>query len=203
MTTATTTAAVTSPNTGLRVDASVHGSDGTLWWKYTTNRGPRGLTGTVSAGTSHPERNLRSLHRQQAASTSLYKGQTALCHKWSTNGGTQWSNWGSLGGKLGSGPAAVSQFTVGVIDVFVRGSDGAARQKTYNHSWSSWKSVGGQVASGTASAVSQTLWLMVRGTDHQLWQKNVGSSGAAYKLPGAASTSTFRSLTGRRLHCRQ
>ena len=77
MTTATTTAAVTSPNTGLRVDVFVHGGDGALWSKYTTNGGPRGLTGTVSAGDSHPERNLRSLHGQQAASTSLYKGRMA------------------------------------------------------------------------------------------------------------------------------
>jgi hypothetical protein len=43
---------------------------------------------------------------------------------------------------LTSSPAATSQST-GIIDVFVRGSDGALWHKHYESGWSAWESLGG------------------------------------------------------------
>jgi hypothetical protein len=44
--------------------------------------------------------------------------------------GSSWSGWQSLSGKLTSSPAATSPAS-GVIDVFVRGSDGAVWETSY------------------------------------------------------------------------
>ena len=82
-----------------------------------------------------------------------------LYEKYTTNGGSSWTSWQSLGaplgGKLTSSPAATSPAS-GVINVFVRGSDGALWQRTTTNggaSWSAWASIGGQLASGTGPAV--------------------------------------------------
>jgi len=108
---------------------------------------------------------------------------SALWHK--SYNGTSWSGWESLGGNLTSSPAATSN-TTNNIQVFARGTDGGVWQKTYNNGWSDdWQSLGGQVAAGTGPAVSQDLWVIVQGTDHQLWQKVAGGHEADWRAPGS------------------
>lgn len=76
-------------------------------------------------------------------------------------------------GALTSGPA-VSSPGANRLDVFARGSDNAAWQKSWDGSgWSSWTSQGG-ILTATPAAVSWSsnrIDLFVRGTDNALWHK--------------------------------
>ncbi len=84
-------------------------------------------------------------------------------------------NWDSLGGVCTASPASVSWGTTNRVDVFVRGSDGAVWQRTYNNGWSTWIPLGGQLAAGTGPAVASwsagRLDVFVQGTDGALWHK--------------------------------
>ena len=72
-----------------------------------------------------------------------------------------WSGWESLGGRLTSSPAAVSQSS-GKIDVFVRGTDGALWERIYD-----------SVSSGSTSAI---YYVPQAGST---WA-NQGTAGASY-----------------------
>jgi hypothetical protein len=96
---------------------------------------------------------------------------------WSTGSG-----WTNLGGYLTSSPAATSPAS-GMIDVFVRGSNGALYEKTTTDggaTWA-WTSLGGQLASGTGPAACS--WsasredVFVQGTNGALYQKTWTTSG--------------------------
>ncbi len=123
-----------------------------------------------------------------------------LYEKYTTNGGSSWTSWQSLGaplgGKLTSSPAATSPAS-GVINVFVRGSDGALWQRTTTNggaSWSAWASIGGQLASGTGPAVcsqGSSLDVFVQGTDHILYYTQWdGTTWSGWHSLGAGLTSS-------------
>jgi hypothetical protein len=125
----------------------------------------------------------------------------ALYHKSYT--GSTWSGWQNLGGKLTSSPAATSPAS-GVIDVFVRGTNGALYQRSWTGSWSNWISLGGQIAAGTSPAACSwgagRLDVFVEGTNGALYHRwdtgtwsgwqNLGgkltSSPAAATAPGSS-----------------
>jgi hypothetical protein len=165
-----------SPNSNLRIDVFVRGTDGAVWQKYYNNTvwsGWHSLGGQLASGTGP------AVSSYSAGRLDVFAEGTngALYHKWWN--GKSWSGWQNLGGKLTASPAAVSPFTVGAIDVFVRGTDGAVWQKNWNgtvSAWSPWTSLGGQLAPGTGPAVSQDLNLFVQGTDGQLWHWNGGTT---------------------------
>jgi hypothetical protein len=102
----------------------------------------------------------------------------AVYEKTTTNGGSSWSNWISLGGQVaaGTGPAACS-WGVGRFDVFVQGTDGALWHKWSTNSgatWSKWESLGGKLtASPDAGGANTTnsIRVFVRGTDGACWYK--------------------------------
>lgn len=100
-------------------------------------------------------------------------GDANLWHRWSTDGGSTWSGWESLGGVLAAGPAAVS-WAPNRIDTFVKGSDGQLWHKWWDGSaWSGWEPLGGVLAS--APAVSSwgagRLDVFARGADGAIWHK--------------------------------
>jgi hypothetical protein len=72
-------------------------------------------------------------------------------------------------------PASISWGVTNRVDVFVRGSDGAVWQRTYNNGWSTWIPLGGQLAAGTGPAVASwsagRLDVFVQGTNGALWHK--------------------------------
>jgi hypothetical protein len=99
----------------------------------------------------------------------------ALYQKTTTNGGSSWSNWSSLGGQLasGTGPAADARGP-NSLDVFVQGTDNALWYTHWNGAtWSAWKSLGGTLTSSPAatSPGNGTIDVFVRGTDNGLWEK--------------------------------
>ena len=118
----------------------------------------------------------------------------ALWHKWTTNSGTTWSGWKSLGGQVaaGTGPAACS-WGAGRLDVFVQGTDGALWHKWSTNNgatWSKWESLGGKLtsspdASGATSNTTNNIRVFVRGTDGACWYKNwTGTAWSSWKSLG-------------------
>ncbi|MGB9371314.1 MAG: hypothetical protein WCB79_05220 [Halobacteriota archaeon] len=182
----TSSPAATSRNNG-GMTVFVRGNDSAVWYRDYV----RGFWGTwtwgkwTSIGGQIPAGTGPAACSWGTSRLDVFVQGTdaALWHK--SYNGTSWSGWESLGGNLTSSPAATSN-TTNNIQVFARGTDGAVWQKTYNNGWSDdWQSLGGQVAAGTGPAVSQDLWVIVQGTDHQLWQKVAGGYEAAWRAPGS------------------
>jgi hypothetical protein len=182
-------AAVAWSSSYFRQDVFVRGSDGAVWWKYYQNDGWSGwqsLGGKLAPGAAP------AVASWSAGRLDVFvEGQEG--NLWHKGYDGAWSGWQNLGGKLTSSPAATSGFgsptpsTTGNIQVFVRGSDNAVWQKNWNGAaWSSWESLYGQAAPNTGPAVSQDLWVIVQGTDHQLWQYAGETSGASWEHLGVA-----------------
>jgi C1A family cysteine protease len=122
----TSSPAATSPGNGA-IDVFVRGTDGAIWERTTTNGGATwsnwaSLGGQLASGTGPAACSQGSRLDVFAEGTN-----GALYQKTSTG---SWSGWISLGGALTSSPAATSP-TSGVIDVFVRGTDGAVWETSY------------------------------------------------------------------------
>jgi C1A family cysteine protease len=103
----------------------------------------------------------------------------ALWWRNTSNGGTSWSSWTSLGGQLAAttGPAASSQ-RAGQLDVFVIGSDQALWHRSYSNSaWSTWESLGGQLTASPAvvSWADGRIDVFGRGSDSALWHRSYTS----------------------------
>jgi hypothetical protein len=85
-------------------------------------------------------------------------------------------SWASLGGALSSAP--------GVVDgqVYVRGTDGALWDRDQTSTgWSTWSRIGGALRSTTAPSAAVTFdgnsWVLVVGTNRQLYIHEVGKTG--------------------------
>jgi hypothetical protein len=102
--------------------------------------------------------------------------------------------WESLGGYLTSSPAAMSSGS-GVVDVLVRGSNGAVYERTTTNggaSWFSWYSRGGQLLAGTGpagAAWDSGYHVFVTGTNHALYWQNATSSTGWVNLGGYLTSS--------------
>ena len=98
-----------------------------------------------------------------------------------TLNGSWAANWTSLGGPAGgqiTGQPAAYGSANGRIDVFVRGTDNRAYQRTFDgHSWGSWICLGGTLTSApTVAFNSPTSWLLVAdGADGSVWDRSAGS----------------------------
>jgi hypothetical protein len=119
-------------------------------------------------------------------------------HVWWYGGGE--SSWSSIGGSATSSPAATTPYGVSdslMIDVFVRGTDGAVWYTTTANNngttWSDWNSLGGQVAASTGPAACSwgagRLDVFIQGTDGALWHK--------WSTNGGATWSKWESLGGK------
>ncbi len=183
----TSSPTATSPNnSGSPIDVFFRGSDGDLWQMtctYNAISASWSVTSSARIGGQIASNTGPSVCSWGSSRLDVFVQGTdgILWHIWSTNAGTSWSSWQSLGGKLTSAPAATA--TGNQIGVFVRGTDGAV---WYRHlsgtAWSSWTSVGGQVLAGTSPAAynwgaSEIGWF-VTGTNQQLyWNYEAFTSG--------------------------
>lgn len=117
-----------------------------------------------------------------------------------TLAGTTWSrSWTSLGGPTGGqmlGQPAVYGSAGGRVDVFVRGTDNGAYQRTFDgSSWGAWVSLGGLLTDSPSVAYTgPDSWkLFVRGVDGQIYWRTATSGwasiggGGIYGRPGVAT----------------
>jgi hypothetical protein len=171
-----------------RLDLFVQGTDGQLWWKYTTNGGGswtswRSLGGklTSSPAAASPASGVIDVF--------VRGSDGALWQRTTTNGGASWSAWASIGGQLasGTGPAVCSQGSS--LDVFVQGTDHVLYYKQWDGTtWSGWKSLGAGLTSspGVTSQANGKIDVFVRGTDNAIW----------YREYSGTSWSTWHGLSG-------
>ena len=114
-----------------------------------------------------------TLFMRNASDNALYVKTGTL----NPDGSWTWSPSTYIGGVLTSAPTASSTST-GLIDVFVRGSDGAVWEITTSAAGSPltpWGSIGGQIPVNTAPSACSwgtgRLDVFVNGTDGTLWHK--------------------------------
>lgn len=131
---------------------------------------------------------------QDANSIDLFVTGTNGALYWSHWSGVTWSSWTNLGGYLTSSPAAVS-YADGVIDVFVRGGDGALWSRATSNggtSWHNWYKIGGRLLPDTGPAAYTypgRMGVFVTGMNHALWHFNMDGSGWGVS-PGGYLTSS-------------
>ena len=93
--------------------------------------------------------------------------------EWSTNTGTGWSGWTSIGTAVMGAPAVVCS-QPHRIDVVAWQTDLSLRHSSYDGShWSAWQSLSGVVDAppALASLAPGRLDLIARGTDHAIYHK--------------------------------
>ena len=120
----TSSPAATSPANGM-IDVLARGTNGALYSKQLSG-GVWGswktIGGQLASGTGP------AVCAQNATSLDAFVLGTDHVLWYTRWDGTKWSSWESLGGNLTSSPAATSPAN-GVIDVFVRGTDGAVWER--------------------------------------------------------------------------
>jgi hypothetical protein len=91
------------------------------------------------------------------------------------------SGWSSLGGVITSKPGAVFQGpNVADYSVYARGTNGAVWGRTHTTAgWGSWYQEGGNLRAGTGPAAADLngTYVLVTGTDNQLYLAEVGHFG--------------------------
>ncbi|MEU7943618.1 glycoside hydrolase family 27 protein [Micromonospora taraxaci] len=107
-----------------------------------------------------------------------------------TRTGTTWgTSWTSLGGPVGGrilGQPAAYASAGGRLDVFVRGTDNAAWQRSYTAgTWGPWRSLGGTLTDApTVAWTSPTQWTLVgRGADGKLWSRTPSTGWTGVGAP--------------------
>ncbi|MEV6610892.1 hypothetical protein [Kutzneria sp. NPDC051319] len=97
--------------------------------------------------------------------------------------------WAMLGGPTQNqivGQPAVYASGADRVDVFVRGTDNAVYQRTFEHGcWGRWIKLGGTVTdSPTVAFTSPTQWTLVaRGADGKVWQRGTTGSWTSLGSP--------------------
>ena len=162
------------------LDLFFRGSDNALWWKHWN-----GATWTTAASqggilTSDP---VAASPGSGQIAVFVRGSDSAIWEKTTTNGGSTWSGWHSLGGQIPAGTSpAVCSWGSDRLDVFVQGTDGQLWHKWYiGTSWSGWQSLGGKLTSSAAATTalrSSRIDVFVRGTDGAVWYKDW--NGAAW-----------------------
>jgi C1A family cysteine protease len=164
------------------LDLFFRGTNSALWWKHWNGAA---WTEAASFGgilTSDPA----AVSPGSGVVDVFVRGSDgAIWEKTTTNGGSSWSGWTSLGGQIPSGTVAcVCSWGSGRVDLFVQGTDGALWHKWYTGtSWSSWQSLGGKLTSSAAAAAapgSSRIDVFVRGTDGAIWQRTTTNGGSSW-----------------------
>lgn len=102
------------------------------------------------------------------------------------------AGWSSIGGSVSSGPDATSSGAT-ATDVFVRGSDNALWQRSWNGTtWGTWTSLGGTLTAdpGAVSQGPGHTDVFVRGTDNAIWHRGWnGTAWSSWDSLGGVATS--------------
>ncbi len=205
--------AAASNGTG-NITVLARGSGGACYVRSTTDGGAHWtdwstLGGLLLAGTgpaayswSIPWSYWDNVQQKQVTGVNQQLGVfvTGTNHQlyWMSTDGTITHGWQSLGGYLTSSPAATAVGAQqqnnapaqgGIIDVAVRGGDGALWLREYNvqrtstnFGWLKWISLSGKIAPGTAPAIAlasyqgpNQLDVFVKGMDGALWHQRTPS----------------------------
>jgi hypothetical protein len=150
-------------------------SDGTVWTK--TVNGTPGTASQVSNG-----KIATAPAAIVAGTTQVVFGVTSSGGLWTaTQSGGKWGNWTSLGGVLTSQPGAAFEGpNAADYAVFARGTNGAVWARDHTSSgWGAWHSDGGNLLAGTgpAAAANNGVYLLVVGTNRQLYIAKAGLTG--------------------------
>ena len=120
-----------------------------------------------------------------------------------TLNGSWAANWTGLGGpasgQITGQPAAYGSAN-GRIDVFVRGTDNHAYQRTFNgQSWGPWICLGGTITSApTVAFNSPTSWLLTAdGADGSVWDRGADASGHGSATWSSIGTPNGKPVYGR------
>jgi alpha-galactosidase len=202
------TITVTFADAGLGGQVSVRDLEarqqlGTFTGSYTTTvpadgtsmlllTGTDALPGTSLGGTATGDPAL--VRANDADSAVFVRGANGMLQEQTTNNAGAWSgSWTSLGGPKGCGilgqPAAYANAD-GSIDLFVRGDDSQAYQRTYaNGTWGPWVSLGGQIIDApTVAYTGPGSWqLTATGTDDQIWTRSASSGWSSIGAPTGLS----------------
>ncbi len=172
--------AVTAQNAN-SLDLFVNGTTGALYHKYWTGSTWTASTSLGGNSTADPAATSRA-----PGSIDVFTRSTdgALWSTNTTNNGTSWSSWYSIGGQLaaGTGPAADAR-GLNSLDVFVQGTDHVLY---YTHwdgtAWSAWHSLGGALTSSPAatSPGNGSIDVFVRGTDGAIWERTTTNGGTTW-----------------------
>jgi hypothetical protein len=143
------------------------GTDGAVWTKRVGGGPATSLGGHLISGPSPID----------AAGTRIVFGEGTNHALWEKVGGGPWT---SLGGRLTSKPGA-AEVSGTTYSVYVRGADGAVWARNHTGAlWGPWHSIGGHVLAGTgpsAAARGGARYVLVVGTNHELFIQHVGVSG--------------------------
>jgi hypothetical protein len=160
---------------GNAINVFVRGADDELWQNFLVNgqwSGWQPLGGGLSSAPSATARRGTPYFDVVVRGTD-----NQIYHRWYAPS-TGWAGWDALGGSWTSAPAINSQ-TDGILNVFVRGPDGAVWQKSWTGSqYTDWVSLGGQIigAPVAITTVPGTVDLFVRWVDRALYQKHWSGS---------------------------
>jgi protocatechuate 3,4-dioxygenase beta subunit len=175
-------APVVSAQNANSLDLFFRGTDNALWWKHWNGTTWSAATSQGGILTSDPAAISPGTNQ---VDVFVRGNDSAIWVNTTTNGGSSWSGWQSLGGQIPAGTApSVCSWGSGRIDLFVQGTDGALWHKWYSGgSWSGWQSLGGKLTSSAAAAAapgSSRIDVFVRGTDGAIWQRTTTNGGSSW-----------------------
>jgi hypothetical protein len=115
---------------------------------------------------------------------------------YATRTGATWSGWASLGGNITAQPGAVYRGSSTAYSVFARGTNGAVWVLDHSSAgWGAWHSIGGNLYGGTGPSAAYYggyTWVLVTGTNKQLYIEQVGVTGFS---PAGGQTTATPALT--------
>ena len=158
------------------------GTDSGVWQKQ---------VGSTAAATSLGGRLISAPSAINAATTRIVFGEGTDHALWEKAGNGAWT---SLGGYLTSKPGAAAISGTSYA-VYVRGGDGAVWGRVHTSSgWFPWTSAGGAVLAGTgpSAAVNGSnpdYYILVAGTNHELFIQRAGSMIGFVAAGGATNSS--------------
>jgi hypothetical protein len=156
---------------GSEMHVLVRGADDQLYQNFTANgqwSGWQALGGGLSSAPAAVQRRGTDVFDVVVRGTDNH-----IYHRWYSPA-AGWSAWDGLEGDATSAPA-INSHVNGVLNVFVRGTDGAVWQKSWDGSqYTGWVSLGGQIigAPVAITAVPGTVDLFARGVDRATYQKH-------------------------------
>ena len=134
---------------GDAINVFVRGPDGAIWQNALVGGAWRGWASLGGQAASAPAALWR--RGSENAFDIAYRGTDNAVWLESYVPGRGWLGWSSLGGNATSGPALSSQ-SDGIVNVFVRGTDGAVAQRSWTGTqWTDWGSDGGGTVGAPAS----------------------------------------------------